>query len=268
MDVMSRLQFSANLGFLWTELPIDHAIQRAVEAGFHGIETHWPDPADISKIKSALTSANLPLLSLNTVPGNKQEGDFGLCAMPDRRGEAKAAIDLAVDQAQTLNAKFIHVMAGKASGQDAHETFVENLEYALDITQGLSVQILIEPINSYDVPEYFLKTVDQAIDIINEIGSPDLKLMFDFYHVERQQGSAITRFQAALNFVGHVQFASVPDRGPPDDGDLDFDKVFRVLDAHWNGFCGAEYRPDGPADTSLQWLQNLNSDRDKASEQE
>ncbi|MGB0298997.1 MAG: TIM barrel protein, partial [Paracoccaceae bacterium] len=154
------------------------------------------------------------------------------------------------------------------SGQDAHETFVENLEYALDITQGLGVQILIEPINSYDVPEYFLKTVDQAIDIINEIGSTDLKLMFDFYHAERQQGSAITRFQAALNFVGHVQFASVPDRGPPDDGDLDFDKVFKILDAHWNGFCGAEYRPDGPADTSLQWLQNLNSDRDTASEQE
>ncbi len=267
MDVTSRLQFSANLGFLWTELPIDHAIQRAVEAGFHGIEMHWPDPADISKIKSALTSTHLPLLSLNTVPGTKQNGDFGLCAMPDRRGEAKAAIDLAVDQAQTLNAKFIHVMAGKASGPDAHETFVENLEYALDITRGLGVQILIEPINSYDVPGYFLKTVDQAIDIINEIGSTELKLMFDFYHVERQQGSAITRFQATLNFVGHVQFASVPDRGSPDHGDLDFDKVFKVLDAHWSGFCGAEYRPVGPTDASLKWLQNLNSDRDKASEQ-
>ena len=123
------------------------------------------------------------------MPGTKQDGDFGLCALPDRRGEAKAAIDLAVDQAHVLNAKFIHVMAGKASGPDAHETFVENLEYALDITRGLGVQILIEPINSYDVPEYFLKTVDQAIDIINEIGSSDLKLMFDFYHVERQQGA-------------------------------------------------------------------------------
>jgi hydroxypyruvate isomerase len=267
MGVTSRLQFSANLGFLWTELPIDQAIQRAAEAGFHGVEIHWPDLTDLSKIKSALTSENLPLLSLNTVPGTKQEGDFGLCALPDRRGEAKAAIDLAVDQAQTLNAKFIHVMAGKASGPDAHQTFVENLEYALDITRGLGVQILIEPINSYDVPEYFLKTVDQAIDIINAIGSPDLKLMFDFYHVERQQGSAITRLQAALNFVGHVQFASVPDRGSPDHGDLDFDKVFKVLDAHWNGFCGAEYRPVGPTDASLQWLQNVNSDRDKASEQ-
>ena len=267
MDVTNRLQFSANLGFLWTELPIDQAIQRAAEAGFHGVEIHWPDPADISKINSALTSTNLPLLSLNTVPGTKRDGDFGLCALPDRRGEAKAAIDLAVDQADALDAKFIHVMAGKASGPDAHETFVENLAYALDITRGLGVQILIEPINFYDVPEYFLKTVDQAIDIIDEIGSSDLKLMFDFYHVERQQGSSITRFQDALNFVGHVQFASVPDRGSPDHGDLDFDKVFTVLDAHWNGFCGAEYRPVGPTDASLQWLQNVNSDRDKASEQ-
>ena len=264
---MSRLQFSANLGFLWTEVPIDQAILRAADAGFSGIEMHWPDPADISKIKSALSAANLPLLSLNTVPGTKQDGDFGLCALPDRRGEAKAAIDLAVDQAHALNAKFIHVMAGNASGADAHETFIENLAYALDMTRGLGVQILIEPINSYDVPRYFLKTLDQAIDVINEIGSTDLKLMFDFYHVERQQGSAITRFQAALNFVGHVQFASVPDRSSPDHGDLDFDKVFKILDAHWNGFCGAEYRPSGPTDASLQWLQNLNFDRDKASEQ-
>ena len=264
---MSRLQFSANLGFLWTEVPIDQAILRAADAGFSGIEMHWPDPADISKIKSALTAANLPLLSLNTVPGTKQDGDFGLCALPDRRGEAKAAIDLAVDQAHALNAKFVHVMAGNASGGDAHETFIENLAYALDMTRGLGIQILIEPINSYDVPEYFLKTVDQAIDVINEIGSSDLKLMFDFYHVERQQDSAITRFQAALSFVGHVQFASVPDRASPDHGDLDFDEVFKILDAHWNGFCGAEYRPSGPTDASLQWLQNLNSDRDKASEQ-
>ena len=264
---MNKLRFSANLGFLWTELPIDQAIQRAAEAEFDGVEMHWPEPTDISKIKSALTSTNLPLLSLNTVPGTKQDGDFGLCALPDRRGEAKAAIDLAVDQAHALNAKFIHVMAGKGSGPDAHETFVENLEYALDITRGLGVQILIEPINSHDVPEYFLKTVDQAIDIINEIGSTDLKLMFDFYHVERQQGSAITRFQDALNFVGHVQFASVPDRASPDHGDLDFDEVFKVLGANWSGFCGAEYRPDGPTDASLQWLQNLNSDRDKSSEQ-
>ena len=267
MDVISRLQFSANLGFLWTELPIDQAIQRAAEVGFDGVEMHWPDPTDISKIKSALTLENLPLLSLNTVPGTKQDGDFGLCALPNRRVEAKAAIDLAVDQAYALNAKFIHVMAGKASGRDAHETFVENLEYALDITRGLGVQILIEPINSYDVPEYFLKTVDQAIDIINEIGSTDLKLMFDFYHVERQQGSAITRFQAALNFVGHVQFASVPDRASPDHGDLDFDKFFKVLGTNWSGFCGAEYRPDGHTDASLKWLQNLNADRDKACEQ-
>ena len=267
MDVMSRLQFSANLGFLWTELPIDQAIQCAAEAGFDGIEMHWPDPADISKIKSALTSTNLPLLSLNTVPGTKQDGDFGLCALPDRREEAKAAIDLVVDQAQTLNAKFIHVMAGKGSGPDAHETFVKNLEYALDITRSLDVQILIEPINAYDVPGYFLKTVDQAIDIINEIGSSDLKLMFDFYHVERQQGSAITKFQAVVNFVGHVQFASVPDRTSPDHGDLDFDEVFKVLSTNWNGFCGAEYRPGGPTGASLQWMQNLNSDRDKASEQ-
>ena len=91
-------------------------------------------------------------------------------------------------------------------------------------------------------------------------------MMFDFYHVERQQGSATTRFQDALNFVGHVQFASVPDRASPDHGDLDFDEVFKVLGAQWSGFCGAEYRPNGPTDASLQWLHNLNSGRDKANE--
>lgn len=258
MDQMSGVRVSANLGFLWTELPIDQAIIRAADAGFSAVEMHWPDPADIENIKSALTVTNLPLLSLNTVPGCTQDGDFGLCALPDRRDEAKRAIDLAVDQARVLGARYVHVMAGKASGSTAHETFLDNLTYALRIAQGSGVQILIEPINAYDVPEYFLKTVDQAINIINEIGVPDIKLMFDFYHIERQQGSSIKRFQDVLDFVGHVQFASVPDRCTPDQGDLDFVSVFKCLDTHWNGFCGAEYRPKSPTDESLQWLNTLN----------
>ena len=255
---MSGVRVSANLGFLWTELPIDQAIIRAADAGFSAVEMHWPDPADIANIKSAIAVTNLLLLSLNTVPGRTQDGDFGLCALPDRRGEAKRAIDLAVDQARVLGARYVHVMAGKASGPTAHETFLDNLTYALRIAQGSGVQILIEPINTYDVPEYFLKTVDQAIDIINEIGVPDIKLMFDFYHIERQQGSSIKRFQDVLDFVGHVQFASVPDRCTPDHGDLDFVSVFKCLDTHWNGFCGAEYRPKGTTDESLQWMNTLN----------
>lgn len=264
---MNGLRFSANLGFLWTELPIDKAIFRAADAGFRAIEMHWPVPEDIPKIKSALSATQLPLLSLNTVPGLKHNGDFGLCALPKRRREAKEAIDLAVDQAQALDVKYIHVMAGNASGSAAHATFLENLNYALDITRGSDVQLLIEPINSHDVPQYFLKTVDQAIAIIDEIGSSDIKLMFDFYHIERQQGRSIKVFRDVLDCVGHVQFASVPDRSAPDHGDLDFSAVFQLLDTHWNGFCGAEYRPVGSTDASLQWLDKFKSDRGTANVQ-
>lgn len=262
MDQMNSLRFSANLGFLWTELCISDAIYSAADAGFDGIEMHWPQSTDIEAIQAALVATKLPLVSLNTKPGDKEIGDFGLCAVPGRREDALQAIDLAIEQALALDAKFIHVMAGNATGDAAHETFVANLKYALLKLASTDLKVLIEPINEYDVPDYFLKTPDQAKSIINEIGSNKLKMMFDFYHVERQSGDAIARFLGIADYVGHVQIASVPDRASPDHGALNFEHVFECLESTWNGFIGAEYRPRSATLDSLNWLSDLRSGRD------
>ena len=166
--------------------------------------------------------------------------------------EARAAIDEAVDYAEAIGAEAIHVMAGCAEGSRAHDTFLQNLNYACSRTDKM---ILIEPLNQHDAPGYFLKTTDQAGDIIEELARANLRLMFDCYHVARTEGDVVARLEARLSMIGHIQFASVPDRGPPDHGALHYPSVFdRLAALGWERPLGAEYRPDGPTEATLAWL--------------
>ena len=163
-----------------------------------------------------------------------------------------AAIDQAIAYAEIADAGAIHVMAGKADGRAAHRTFVDNLRHACD---GTDRMILIEPLNRHDAPGYFLKTTDQARDVIADVGRSNLKMMFDCYHVGRTEGDVLARLDKMLPLIGHIQFASVPDRGPPDQGELDYKAVFAHLDAlGWTRPLGAEYRPRGGTAASLGWM--------------
>ncbi|MFZ1815431.1 MAG: TIM barrel protein [Rhizobiaceae bacterium] len=247
--------FSANLGFLWTELPLPAAIEAARYAGFDAVEFHWPYAFSTAEIEAALQATGMPAVSLNTQPGNIEAGDFGLAALADRRSEALAAIDEAVEFASAIKARAVHVMCGKATGPLASQTFLENLERACKLTAPLGLEVLIEPINSFDVPGYFLSDTQQAIAIIDELGLGNLRLMFDCYHVARQEGDVSGRFKACAPYVGHVQFAGIPDRGRPDEGLFDYSTLFAALESMgYDRPIGAEYRPSGPTLQSLGWL--------------
>lgn len=249
------MKFSANLGFLWTELPLPQAIHAAAAAGFQAVECHWPYDVPADEVVTALRETGLPMLGLNTVRGNP--GDFGLSALPGREEEAKAAIDQAIDYAARIGAGCVHVMAGFASGETARNTFIANLRHACDKAAPHRITILIEPLNRHDAPGYFLTTTDQAAAIIEAAGRPNLKLMFDCYHVQRTEGDVIHRLGALLGHVGHVQFASVPDRGAPDHGELDYAYVFAAIrDLGWQMPLGAEYKPRGDTDATLGWMAN------------
>ncbi|MGK7651082.1 hydroxypyruvate isomerase family protein [Roseovarius sp. B08] len=251
-------RFSANLGFLWAQLALPEAIRAAAGAGFDAVECHCPYDTAPDVLRDALHETSLPLLSLNTAWGNADAGDFGLAALPDRGAEARAAIGAAAEYARVAGAGAIHVMAGKAEGPAAKTAFLENLSYACDIAPDRT--ILIEPINPFDVPGYFLRTTAQAQEVIAEVGAPNIKLMFDCYHVARVEGDVIARLRAVLPDVGHIQFAAVPDRGAPDHGDVDYDMVFREIDAlGWTNPLGAEYRPAGETKASLGWLAQARS---------
>lgn len=250
------MRYSANLGFLFTDLPLPQAIHAAKDAGFDAVECHFPYDVPAADVATALQETGLLMLGLNTWPGDKAAGDFGLAALTGREDEARAAIAQALDYAIATGTKAVHVMAGRTDGgKRAEATFRANLAHACDLAAAHGITILIEPINTRDVQGYHLSRTDHAQQIIAALGKPNLKLMFDCYHMQIMQGDLATHLRALLPVIGHVQIAAVPDRGEPDQGEVDY----RWLMAHlgglgYSGFIGAEYRPRAGTLSGLGWL--------------
>lgn len=250
------MTFSANLGFLWADLPLPDAIHAAKAAGFDAVECHWPYDVPAADVLAALNATGLPMLGLNTRQG--AVGENGLSALPSREDEAHAAIDEALACAIAISAQNVHVMAGFAQGPDADAAFRSNLTYACTQAAPHGITILIEPLNHFDAPGYFLKTTTQASGLIECLALPNLRLMFDCYHVQIMEGDLTRRLTDLLPIIGHIQFASVPDRGAPDTGDVDFRHIFRHIRAlGWDKPLGAEYKPGGLTEGTLGWLKNL-----------
>ncbi|MBV7396891.1 hydroxypyruvate isomerase family protein [Mameliella sediminis] len=249
------MRFSANLGFLWADRPLPEAIRAAKASGFDAVECHWPYDIPTDAVKAALDETGLQMLGLNTRRGAVAAGDNGLSAIPGREAEARSAIDEGIAYAAAIGTPNIHVMAGFAAGYAARNTFVSNLKYACAQSAPHGITILIEPLNKYDAPGYFLTTTDQALAIIEAVGMSNLKLMFDCYHVQLMEGDLSHRIETLLPSIGHIQFASVPGRGSPDHGEINYDHVFRVIsDLGYGRPLGAEYKPDGSTDDTLGWL--------------
>ncbi|MCT8160359.1 hydroxypyruvate isomerase family protein [Pseudoruegeria sp. SHC-113] len=248
-------RFSANLGFLWAELPLPDAIRAAKAAGFDAVECHWPYDQDRAAVRSALNETRLPMLGLNTRRGDVAAGENGLSALPGREADARAAIDEAIDWAVALGVPNIHVMAGFASGEKAHDAFVANLAYACSQAAPKGLTILIEPLNGYDAPGYFLSTTTQAEALIAQVGAENLKLMFDCYHVQLSEGDLTNRLKRLLPIIGHIQFAGVPARGRPDVGEVHYPFVFEQIAALGHTApLGAEYKPGGSTEATLGWM--------------
>ena len=252
--------FSANLGFLWNNLPLPDAVRAAKKAGFAAIECHWPYDTPPQELIAVLQETKLKLLGINTRRGNSEAGENGLSAVPGREAEARGYIDEALAYAAEVGASCVHVMAGNANGEQAHKTFVDNLRYACEQAQPHGITILLEPLNRHDAPDYFLRTTDQAVAIIDELPADNLKLMFDVYHVQQMEGDICRRLTSLLSSIGHIQFASVPGRGTPDHGEINFSHVFEHIDKlGYQQPLGAEYKPEGETDHTLQWLNQFST---------
>ncbi|HWA19153.1 MAG TPA: TIM barrel protein [Devosia sp.] len=256
------MKFSANLGFLFREHSLLDAVRVAGKAGFTAIEAHWPYDTPASDLRAALVDAGLPLLGINTGVGDRARGDFGLSAVPGREAEARAFIDQAIDYAAAAGGNAVHIMAGKAEGENARATFLDNLRYAASRIGDRDIAILIEPLNHRDAPGYFLRTLEQAITIIEAARIPCLKLMFDCYHTQIEGGDLLSRFTAHLAHIGHVQIASVPERAEPDTGEVAYDRLLpAMVAAGYAGWIGAEYKPRTATAEGLGWLSCFGADR-------
>ena len=248
-------QFSANLGFLWTDRSLADAIRAAKSAGFHAVECHFPYEEPIEDVQDALADTQLTMLGINTIRGPL---NAGMAALPDSITQARQAIDQAFRYGSEINALNVHVMAGKVVGDLAEETYLDNLKYASDIAAIHDMSVLIEPLNRFDMPGYFLRDTAHACELLDKLNLSNIRLMFDCYHVGRTEGDIIARFNACYSHIGHIQFASVPDRGPPDQGVVNYHDVFAAIDASgWSAPLGAEYKFEGLTDESLNWLQTF-----------
>jgi 2-dehydrotetronate isomerase len=250
-------KFSANLGFLWQELPLPQAIRAARKAGFSAVECHRPYDVPADAVKAALTDTGMVMVCINTRQGVNGPADFGVTAMPGREDEARRYIDEAVAYGAAIGCLNINACAGKTGGTSAAESvFRENLAYACNRAGAHGMSVVIEPINQRDAPHYHLSYVEPAIATITAVGANNLKLMFDCYHTQVMEGDLTRRLEAALPHLGHIQFASVPSRHEPDEGEVHYPNLFAAIEAMgWNGYLGAEYRPrGGSTEEGLGWL--------------
>jgi hydroxypyruvate isomerase len=252
------LRWSANISFLYKELPFLDRFAAAAEAGFTLIECHWPYEHTIETLRDRLARAGQSLIMVNTALGPR-EGDFGLGAVPEREADFQAALDQSLRYASALGATRIHCMAGKVPvTATAHRTFVDNLRLGADKAREHGVTLLIEPLNTRSAPGYFLTKSQQAVDIIAEVDRPNVKLMFDVFHLQIMEGDIITRLEKLLPLIGHVQIAAVPSRAEPDEGEINYRAVLDALERiGYQGVVGAEYLPRAGTKEGLVWRKTL-----------
>ena len=253
-------RFSANLGFLWLDRPLLQRIEAAARAGFRAVEVHWPYDVPAAQVKAACARHGLAMLGLNTVRGDRPD-DLGLGAVPGREAEFAASLAQSVAYCRAAGFTAIHVMAGIVPpGQTdaATELFVRHIARAADEAAAAGLTILLEPLNQRDAPGYFYAAIEQADAIITAVGRPNVKIMFDCYHVAIVQGDVLKRLERFMPRIGHVQIAAVPSRAEPDEGEIAYPAIFAALDGlGYAGWIGCEYKPRTDTDTGLGWVKKL-----------
>ena len=246
-------RFAANLTFLFKELPFLERFEAAADAGFEAVEVLFPYDDAATEIVRRMRRADLPLVLINTPPPNWAGGDRGFAAVPGGEDRFRSDFRRALRYAERLGPQHIHVMAGKAKGAVARDTYLRNLRWAA--AEAPEQSLTIEPINPVDMPGYFLDRFDEAAAILDAVGAPNLHLQFDAYHAQIITGDALEAWAAHGARARHVQVAGVPGRHEPKVGDIDFAAFFAALDAGgYAGWVSGEYNPRGRTWDELDWI--------------
>jgi hydroxypyruvate isomerase len=255
-------RFAANLSMMYTEFEFLDRFAAAAEDGFQGVEYLFPYAWPAAELARRLRAHGLQQVLFNAPPGNWNADERGIASLPGREAEFRAGITEALAYATTLDCPRIHVMAGLLpAGADRamhHATYVANLRWACTQAHAAGRTLLIEPINTRDMPGYFLNRQDDAHALVAEVGATNLQVQMDLYHCQIVEGDLTTALRRHLptGRVGHLQIAGVPDRHEPDAGEIHFPHLFGVIDAlGYPGWIGCEYRPATGTRAGLGWLQ-------------
>jgi len=273
-------QFAANLSMMYPELPFLERFEAAATDGFQAVEFLFPYGFDKQELAARLKGNGLQQVLFNAPPGGtdaasiaqawEKAGDRGTAAVPGRETEFRTGVLLALDYAEALDCPRIHLMAGLVvAGQEREElrpTYVANLRWAAGEAEKRGRDVLIEPINTRDVPRFFLNRQDHAHEILAEVGASNLKVQMDLYHCQIVEGDVAMKIRKYLptGAVGHFQIAGAPERHEPDIGEMNYPYLFAVIDevaqaCGWDGWVGCEYRPrrggqPGGTSAGLGWL--------------
>jgi hydroxypyruvate isomerase len=254
--------FAANLSFLWTELPFLERFDAARAAGFARVEYMFPYEHPAQDVRARLDAAGLEQVLFNLPAGDWAAGDRGIASDPRRVGEFRAGVEVALAYADALGVEQLNCLAGLRL-DDVDETaqwstLVGNVRHAARELRTAGRRLLVEPVNTYDVPGFLLPTTADGLRLIDEVDEPNVLLQFDAYHVQRMEGDPARRLATLLDRVGHVQIADDPGRHQPGTGEIDFAALFEVLDdAGYQGAVGLEYVPTPDTAGSLGWLKEL-----------
>lgn len=253
-------KFAANLSMLFTELPFLDRFEAAAKAGFKAVEFLFPYAWTAEEIKQRLDEHGLTLVLHNLPAGDWDAGERGIACHPDRVEEFRAGVVKAIAYAKVLGVGQLNCLAGKApagvSDPVLHQTLVDNLKFAANALQAAGLRLLIEPINSFDIPGFYLNFTSQALSILDEVGADNAFVQYDIYHAQRMEGELAATMQKHLARIGHIQLADNPGRNEPGTGEINYPFLFKHLERiGYSGWIGCEYKPATTTQAGLGWLQ-------------
>ena len=255
-------QFTANLTMLFTEMPFMERFAAARACGFDSVEYLFPYPYAKEDLAAALTVHGLRQALHNLPAGNWDAGERGIACHPDRTEEFREGVAKAIQYAIALKCPQVNCLAGKlpsgVTQADAQATLVANLRYAAAALKEVGIRLLIEPINTFDIPGFFVSRTDQALAIIDAVGSDNLFLQYDIYHAQRMEGELGATLAKHLDRIGHIQLADNPGRNEPGTGEINYAWLFKHIDAlGYQGTIGCEYKPRTTTTDGLGWMKTL-----------
>ncbi len=251
-------KLAANLTMLYNEVDFLDRFDAAAKSGFKGVEYLFPYPYPKEQLAERLARHGLAQVLHNLPAGDWGKGERGIACLPDRVGEFQDSVGLAIDYAKALSCPQVNCLAGIApAGVDSERvraTFVGNLRFAADKLAAAGIRLLIEPINTFDIPGFYLSRTQQALDLISAVGSPNLFVQYDIYHMQRMEGELANTMQAHLPRIAHIQLADNPGRFEPGTGEINYRFLFDFIDRiGYQGWIGCEYKPRAGTVAGLGW---------------
>ncbi len=251
-------KLSANLSMLFTEVDFPDRFERAANAGFKAVEYLFPYSWEADRLGEQLDRYDLQQVLFNLPAGNWEAGERGIASLPDRVSEFQDGVGLAIQYAKRLKCPRVNCLAGLIPAgipeSNVRETLVENLRFAADALSRENIRLLIEALNTRDVPGFCLTRTSEVAQLIEEVNHSNVQFQYDIYHMQIMEGDLTHTIRENLGIIGHIQLADNPGRNEPGTGEIHFSNLLRLIDeAGYTGWVGCEYKPSGKTEDSLGW---------------